>query len=131
MGAVALPTREPPALPAPPRRGGDSPGGGMGVRGGGRSRAGYTDIWRSPSLWPQHHRPGGVRPVGAARRGHGPLLVAGPVAGVAGRLLMSCHGHDERFPGPPPVVSGAVAPARRKAAASTTAATQRLCRTPT
>ena len=29
----------------------------------------------------------GVRPVGSARRGHWPLLVAGPLSGVAGRLL--------------------------------------------
>ncbi len=38
-------------------------------------------------LWSQHHRPGGVRPVGSAGRGPGPLLVAGPLAGVVGRLL--------------------------------------------
>src|SRR4051794_35102821 len=61
----------------------------MGVSGGGRSRAGDTDAGRSPRLWPQHHRPGGVRPVGSARRGHRPLLVAGPLAGVAGCLLAS------------------------------------------
>jgi hypothetical protein len=36
-------------------------------------------------LWPQH-RSGGVRPLGSARRGYWPLLVAGPLAGVAGRL---------------------------------------------
>src|SRR5712691_4567096 len=55
---------------------------------GGRSRADDTETWRSPRLWPQHHRPGGVRPVGSARRGHWPLLVAEPLAGVAGRLLV-------------------------------------------
>jgi hypothetical protein len=44
-------------------------------------------LGRSPSLGPQHHRPGSVRPVGPARRGHRPLLVARPLAGVAGRLL--------------------------------------------
>jgi len=92
VGAVALPAREPPALPAPPRRSGGRPGGGVGVSGGGRGRADDTDTWRSPRLWPQHHRPGGVRPVGSARRGHWPLLVAGPHAGVAGRLLVSCQG---------------------------------------
>jgi hypothetical protein len=48
-----------------------------------------TDPWRSPRLWSQHHRSGGVRPLGAARRGHRPLLVAGPLAGVAGRLPAS------------------------------------------
>src|SRR5580658_2644801 len=89
VGAVALPAREPPALPAPPRRSGGRPGGGVGVGGGGWSRADGTDTWRSPRLWPQHHRPGGVRPVGSARRGHWPLLVTGPLAGVAGRLLVS------------------------------------------
>ena len=52
-----------------------------------RSRAGDTDTWRSPRLGPQHPRPGGVRPVGSARRGHRPLLVAGPLVGVAGGLL--------------------------------------------
>src|SRR6266851_7637271 len=89
VGAVALRALEPPALPAPPRRSGGRPGGGVGVSGGGRSRADDTDTWRSPRLWPQHHWPGGVRPVGSARRGHWPLLVAGPLAGVAGRLLVS------------------------------------------
>jgi len=49
--------------------------------------AGDTDTGRSPRLRPQHHRPGGVRRVGCAGRGHWPLLVAGPLAGVAGRLL--------------------------------------------
>src|SRR3954452_6027863 len=88
VGAVALPAREPPALPVPPRRSGGRPGGGVGVSGGGRSRADDSDTWRSPRLWPQHHRPGGVRPVGSARRGHRPLLVAGPLAGVAGRLIV-------------------------------------------
>src|SRR6266849_6535406 len=34
VGAVALPAREPPALPAPPRRSGGRPGGGVGVSGG-------------------------------------------------------------------------------------------------
>jgi len=92
VGAVALPAREPPALPAPPRRSGGRPGGGVGVSGGGRSRAGDTDTWRSPRLWPQHHRPGGVRPVGSARRGHWPLLVAGPLPGVAGRLVVVLSG---------------------------------------
>src|SRR5260370_29472085 len=87
MGAVALPAREPPALPAPPRRSGGRPGGGVGVSRGGRRRADNTDTWRSPRLWPQHHRPGGVRPVRSARRGHWPLLVAGPLVGVAGTLL--------------------------------------------
>ncbi len=61
----------------------------VGVSGGGRSRADDTDTWRSPRLRPQHHRPGGVRPVGPARRGHRPLLVAGPPAGLVGRLLAS------------------------------------------
>ena len=60
-----------------------------GCRRRGRSRPGDTDTWRSPRLWPQHHRPGGVRRVGPARRGHWPMLVAGPLAGVAGRLLVS------------------------------------------
>ena len=87
VGSVALPAREPPALPEPPRRGGDRPGGGVGVSGGGRSRAGDTDIRRSPRLWPQHHRPGAVRAVGSARRGHWPLLVEGPLAVVACSLL--------------------------------------------
>jgi hypothetical protein len=31
-----------------------------------------------------------VGPVGAGRRGHWPLLVTGPLAGVADRLLVSC-----------------------------------------
>src|SRR5688500_18026443 len=87
VGAVALPAREPPALPAPPRRSGGPPARGVGVSGGGRSRAVDADTGRSPRLWPQHHRPGAVRPVGSARRGHWPLLVAGPLAGVAGRFL--------------------------------------------
>jgi choline dehydrogenase-like flavoprotein len=43
-------------------------------------------------LWPQHHRPGRVHRVGSARRGHRPLLVAGPLAVVTGRLLASCQG---------------------------------------
>src|SRR5215471_4293229 len=98
VGAVALPAREPPALPAPPRRSGGRAGGGVGVSGGGRSRAGDTDPWRSPRLWTQHHRPGGVRPVGDARRGRWSLLVAGPLAGVAGRLLVSAITSDRGEP---------------------------------
>ena len=70
----------------------DRPDGRVGVSGGGRSRARDTNIWRSPRLRPQHHRPGSVRPVGSARRGHRPLLVAGPHAVMAGRLLASGHG---------------------------------------
>ena len=58
----------------------------------GWSRAGDTDTWRSPRLWRHHHRPGGVRPVGPARRGHWPLLVAGPLSGVAGGLLVGSRG---------------------------------------
>jgi hypothetical protein len=71
----------------------------VGVSGGGRSRADDTDARRSPRRWPQHHRPRGVRPVNSARRGHWPLLVAGPLAGVAGRLPVSCPGWsvDERI----------------------------------
>ena len=30
-----------------------------------------TDTWRSPRLWPQHHRRGGVRRVGSAREAIG------------------------------------------------------------
>ncbi len=82
-----FPLESPAALPAPPRRSGRQAGGGVGVGGGGRSSAGHTDAWRSPRLWPQHHRPGGVRRVGSARRGRWPLLVAGQLPGVAGRLL--------------------------------------------
>ena len=44
-----------------------------------------------PRLRSQHHRPGGVRPVGSTRRSHRPLLIAGPPAGVAGRLQVSCQ----------------------------------------
>ena len=47
-------------------------GGGVGVSGGGRSRADDTDTWRSPCLRAQHDRPGGVRPVGSACRGPSP-----------------------------------------------------------
>src|SRR5712691_4567094 len=45
VGAVALPAREPPALPAPPRRSGGRPDGGVGVSGGGsESRRRYRDL---------------------------------------------------------------------------------------
>src|SRR5437764_11895614 len=50
VDAVALPAREPPALPAPPRPSGGQAGGGVGVSGGGRSRAGDTDTGRSLRL---------------------------------------------------------------------------------
>jgi hypothetical protein len=92
VGAVALPAGEPPALPGPPRRGGDRPGGGVGVGGGCRRRPGDSDTWRSPRLRPQHHRPGGVPAHGPARRGPRPLLVAGPLSVVAGGLLTFCQG---------------------------------------
>jgi hypothetical protein len=49
----------------------------------------------------------------------------GPAGGAGGGR------HSPSCPGPPSTASGAVAPAKRKAAVSTTAATQRLCRTPT
>jgi hypothetical protein len=46
-----------------------------------------TTTWALSRFRPQHHRPGGVRPVGSACRGHWPLLVAGPLPRVADRLL--------------------------------------------
>jgi hypothetical protein len=63
------------------------PGRGAGVSRGGRSRPGDTDTWRSARIWSQHRRPRGLGPVGSAPRGHRPLLVARPLAGVADRLL--------------------------------------------
>jgi hypothetical protein len=47
-------------------------------------------VQTEPHRFQANHRtwwPGGVRLVGSARRGHWPLLVAGPLAGVAGRLI--------------------------------------------
>ncbi len=52
------------------------------------------------------------------------------VEAIAGHLRRRGR-HSPFCLGLPSAVSGAVASARRKAAASTTAATQRLCRTPT
>src|SRR3954465_867804 len=72
---------------------------------GGRSRADDPDTRRSPRLRPQHHRRGGGRPVGSARRGDWPLLVAGPLAGVAGGLLTAderARSERQRVHGPSP-----------------------------
>ena len=50
VGAVGLPARAPSALPPPSRRSRRRPGGGVGVRGGRRSRAGDTDAGRPPAF---------------------------------------------------------------------------------
>src|SRR5690242_6717598 len=100
VGAVELPAREPPALPPAFGRRGNPPDGGVGVSGGGRGRAGDTDLRRSPSLWPQHRRPGAVRPFGPAGRRYRPLLVARPPPGLASRLLAIQMAQGRRVPEP-------------------------------
>jgi hypothetical protein len=68
------------------RPSGGGPGAGV-ASAEGSGRAGGPDPWRPPRRWPPRRRPGGVGPLDPARRGGWPLLVAGPLAGLAGRPL--------------------------------------------